>query len=263
MATKRKKWRSGDLIARVRNNYGPPAFAFLEQLRRGTGWQANRSADAAALSLWPSRGIYVVGFEIKVDRSDWLRELKDPGKAEEIQRFCRHWWVVAPAGVVAEGELPESWGLMVPAGPGLKVAVNAPKLDHKPLDAGFAAAIVRRFAEQYVPAHSVDAMVDAGVGDKIRTLESRLDHEKKEHGRLAKRVGDFKAASGVDIYEGWHSAEKIGRAVKWYLNSGPGRVIRDLEQLAERAERVAEVAREEAASVLTGTTGAAEKPRKI
>jgi len=50
--------------------------------------------------LWPSRGLHLMGFEIKAGRGDWLRELKDPGKAEGIAAYCDQWWVVAPAEVI-------------------------------------------------------------------------------------------------------------------------------------------------------------------
>jgi hypothetical protein len=47
------------------------------------------------MSLWPSRGIELHGIEIKVSRNDWLKELGDPAKADEIARFCDRWWVAA------------------------------------------------------------------------------------------------------------------------------------------------------------------------
>ena len=55
--------------------YAPPAYAFFEEVRAQTGYAAGGSADGLALSLWPSRGIELHGFEVKVSRSDWLREL--------------------------------------------------------------------------------------------------------------------------------------------------------------------------------------------
>lgn len=56
----------------------------------------------------------VHGFEVKVSRSDWLRELRTGGlKSEAWRSVCHYWWVVAPPGVVREGELPDGWGLLV------------------------------------------------------------------------------------------------------------------------------------------------------
>lgn len=52
------------------------------------------------------------GHEVKVSRSDWLRELADPGKAETFNQYMHYWWLVATPGVVKD-DLPEDWGLMV------------------------------------------------------------------------------------------------------------------------------------------------------
>lgn len=70
------------------------------------------------------------GHEVKVTRSDWLSELRDPSKADAIKRYMHHWWLVVPdAAIVKPGELPESWGLLVPGSNGkLRVKVSAPRL---------------------------------------------------------------------------------------------------------------------------------------
>jgi hypothetical protein len=53
------------------------------------------------------------GFEIKSYRGDWLRELKNPAKAEGIASCCNYWWIVAGnLEIVQTGELPEPWGLL-------------------------------------------------------------------------------------------------------------------------------------------------------
>lgn len=75
---------AGDVMVALAHRYPAPGYALLPQVANGTGYAASRHCDAIALSLWPSRGIRLHGFEIKVARSDWLRELKDPAKAEAI-----------------------------------------------------------------------------------------------------------------------------------------------------------------------------------
>lgn len=52
------------------------------------------------------------GHEVKVSRSDWLRELADPSKAETFAQHMHHWWLVATPGVVRD-DLPDGWGLLV------------------------------------------------------------------------------------------------------------------------------------------------------
>lgn len=82
------------------------------------------------------------GHEVKVSRSDWLSELRDPTKAERVKRFCNFWWLVVPdASIVKPGELPEDWGLMVKAGSNLRTKVKAPEMDTEPLTLDFIAGL--------------------------------------------------------------------------------------------------------------------------
>ena len=125
----------------LRRRYASPEWAFLEEVRNQTGYQkkVERYADGVAVNLWPSRGLEVLGFEIKARRGDWVKELKDPSKSVEIQQYCDRWWVVAGGrNIVQPGELPPTWGLMVVHGNGgkrrLVCTQEAPKLDSKPLD---------------------------------------------------------------------------------------------------------------------------------
>src|SRR5438876_1169784 len=82
------------------------------------------SADALAMSLWPSRGLELHGFEIKASRADWRTELRNPETADEIATRCDRWWIVAgSADIVTDGELPPTWGLLVPLGSALVAKV--------------------------------------------------------------------------------------------------------------------------------------------
>jgi hypothetical protein len=53
-----------------------------------SGWSRESRADAIARHLWPSQGLELIGFELKVSRSDWLREIKDPYKCESKKAFA-------------------------------------------------------------------------------------------------------------------------------------------------------------------------------
>ena len=101
-------WTTEELRALLRKKYAAPEYALFEEVRNGTGFSRSvtRSADALAYSLWPSRGLELHGFELKISRSDWQRELLKPAKAEALQQFCDRWWVVAPVDLVQPGELP-------------------------------------------------------------------------------------------------------------------------------------------------------------
>lgn len=90
-----------------------PRWAVAEHVRSHAGFDARRTADLVAMDLWPSSGLALHGHEVKVSRSDWLRELKEPDKAAEFMQIVDYWWLVAPAGVVAgKQELPDGWGML-------------------------------------------------------------------------------------------------------------------------------------------------------
>ena len=88
--------KTKELMNALRNKYDDNgnAFAFMEQVGNATGWECNRHADAIVVSLWKSRGLEIMGFETKVSRSDWLKELKQPEKADEISKYCHRWYLV-------------------------------------------------------------------------------------------------------------------------------------------------------------------------
>jgi hypothetical protein len=136
-------------------HYSSDAFAFLPEFRGGTGWGRESRADAIAMHLWPSEGLHLIGFELKTSRADWLRELKQPNKADPIKQFCDRWYlVVDDASIVKhhptlnETELPSDWGLMVPNYSSypykLRVAQEAPRLKPEPIDRLFLASLMRR-----------------------------------------------------------------------------------------------------------------------
>ena len=104
----------------------------------------SRVADFVAMDSWQSGKFELAGHEVKVSRSDWLRELKDPAKAAEFTPYMHRWWLVVPdASIVRDGEIPEFWGLMALAGGQLRAVRRAPRLDAIPLPPNRLAAFVR------------------------------------------------------------------------------------------------------------------------
>ena len=104
---------SADLRELLRKRYPSQAWALMWEVGDATGARHSRWADALAMSLWPTHGLRLHGFEIKVSRGDWLRELKDPSKAEAIAQYCDHWWLVtADDSIAKKEELPPNWGWM-------------------------------------------------------------------------------------------------------------------------------------------------------
>src|SRR5690349_16908111 len=61
-----------ELFQALRPYYPAREYALLPQVANGTGVGAFRHCDALALSLWPSRGLHLSGFEMKSYRGDWM-----------------------------------------------------------------------------------------------------------------------------------------------------------------------------------------------
>lgn len=83
----------------LEQKYSGDEWIFLEEVRDMPGFKASASADAIAMGLWMSRGCEVLGFEIKDYRNDWLRELKNPSKAETIFGMVDRFYLVSAKDV--------------------------------------------------------------------------------------------------------------------------------------------------------------------
>lgn len=189
-------------------------WAFVPHVRNAAGFDANRTIDAVAMALWPSRGLVLHGIEIKVSRADWLRELKNPAKAEGFAGLVDYWWVaVADAKIVQPGELPDGWGLLVARGNRIVCDVEAKPLHDggpmsvRPLPPEFSrsslAALLRSACRisTATPAEITVAAEAARTSERQR-CESELGRlrEQVEEYREQERV--FQATAGVPL-NGW------------------------------------------------------------
>lgn len=212
-----RNWGADELVKRLASRHSGTAWAFLEQVRDSTGAGAARSIDAMALSLWPSRGLALHGFECKISRNDWQRELKQPEKADELQRFCNHWWVVVSNGeIVKDGELPENWGLLVAEGRGLKCVKEAPKLVAQPPDIHLLCSILRRATQTWVTqaecARQREEAREQGERHAKESMQAPEGDYEAAYRKLLAKVERFEKRSGMDL-DGYRW-EKYADAIK-------------------------------------------------
>ncbi len=236
------KVTAADVRALLRVRYAAPEWALLFEVSDTTGAAKSRSADAVAMSLWPSRGLELHGFEIKVTRGDWLREKKAPEKAEAIARFCDRWWVVAPAEVVLDGELPVGWGLLVAQGSKLVRRHEAPLLDEvQPVSRAFLAALMRRAHETTSAPEDVKAEILRQVeATRVREKSAARQAYAAMEQRVAaqeKAIAEFEAASGVFVSQ-WNAGQ-VGEAVRLVLSGGLTNVAQQAEQMRARLQEAA------------------------
>jgi hypothetical protein len=89
------------------------------------------------------------GFEVKVTRSDWLRELKHPDKSAPWRQYCDYWWLVVADRHIERDDLPDDWGLLVPTAAGsLRASPSAPRNTAvKPMPGTVFAQLARAIAQ--------------------------------------------------------------------------------------------------------------------
>lgn len=179
--------KTAEVKAALRRAYKPAEYALMWEVGNTTGHSVRRHADAVIMNLWPSRGLLIEGFEIKVSRPDWRRELDHPEKAEAIARFCDHWWIIAPEGIVQEQEVPALWGYKAVTEKGLiRTVKQAPKKEADAADRGFIAAMLRRSSE--ADSAEIDAIVNRRVAE---ARESMKEETEREIARRTRRADDL------------------------------------------------------------------------
>lgn len=239
--------RSEDVREALARKFCAPEYALFYEVGDATGGRQRRWADAIAMGLWPSRGLYLQGFEIKVSRSDWLSEMRNPAKAEAIARFCRHWWIVTPPGIVKDDELPETWGLYEVKGNGLACVRKAPVMpDVQQIDMPFLAALLRR-ADEHARATVRDAVNDtmreerAAIEQTVRKrVEDELARGRHQREAAATAFAEIRKATGTDLSDDeirrWFSSEDFARAVGMVHRLGIAKTYGGLRDIASRLE---------------------------
>lgn len=186
-----------DLMARLRRHYIKPGQplpggVFLPEVGWNGGTHSSR-CDAIYVGFTGTSGRLLVGHEVKASRADWLTELSKPGKADAWADQCHEWWLVTVPGVVAEGELPDGWGLMVPGRSKTRLQIVTPArrkpATHTPSWDAVRSIVARQ-----------DTLRAEAIRDGIRkaeqdALERRAEDVEREVERRVRQQGDVEAIS--------------------------------------------------------------------
>lgn len=191
---------AADLIAMLHARYQPPEWALLDELHDSTGAGATRRFDAVAFNCWPSGRFVRLGFEVKVSRSDFARELADHAKRAALEEQCHQVFFVVPPGVCLPREVPEPWGLLQVAGDSLRALVKPRHREVGPVAEPLAVCAIRRLKEQEIARqkrhYTLDGVeltqedLDALVERKLERRSAALDQERQA---LAKQEQEITA----------------------------------------------------------------------
>lgn len=227
-----------EIKAALAEKYKAPEYALLFEVGNGTGGNKSRSADAVAMSLWPSRGLHLIGFEIKASRADWLNELREPAKADAIGKYCDFWYlVVGDKKIVQDGELPLGWGLIAPRGEGLAVVKEAIKIECLPMDRSFLAGLMRRNVEQ--DRSAIDEEIRRAVKNQVDELvelkvNRQIGYLKRENDKLDEMVKTFSQVSGMPLYD--FNVADIAEAVKFVRSNNIAGISKIVSRVRENLE---------------------------
>jgi len=89
-------------------------YKLFYEVKRSSGYiKPERFADAVAVSLFPSNGISLTGYEFKSSRADLLNDLRDLSKSEAIKQFCDYWILIVTDEEILKGkiQIPDDWGI--------------------------------------------------------------------------------------------------------------------------------------------------------
>lgn len=205
----------------LRETYCQPEWCIFFEVGNGTGNNARRWADAVAFNCFPSRGLEINGFEIKTSRGDWLREMKQPEKAEPVFQYCDKWWLVTTENVVKDGELPIVWGHKEWRDGKLRTVKMAPQLESpKAVTRTFMSACMRaamKYDDRRLKAAVDKEMVEVRV-KREEEIELRLKQRMSARRAVEDRVDEIRKLTGINLLD-WTPDAEVATAIRWAIDS--------------------------------------------
>lgn len=246
--------KASDIRAALSKSYCQPEWAIFFEVADGTGAAKSRSADAVAMNMWPSRGLELRAFEIKVSRSDLANELKDPSKAEAVGKYCDCFYLATPKGLTKGMDVPVVWGILeVADGGSLRISRHAAINEAVvPPSKSFLASLMRSAAKTREA--DTAALIDLErermrVNEKKRAdmeIARRLDERRRVNdaaGQMFEKMAEVMGEEDVtrylhdaDFWTAVRAVHALGLDTAW---QGVGSIHRDLRRVSKAAEKLA------------------------
>lgn len=227
---------TNEIVKLLHAKHHAPEWASFAELRNAAGFSANRSFDFWTINTWPSKGLKTIGYEIKVSRSDFARELENPRKRKALEEVCHECYFAAPKGLIDPRELPEGWGL-IEASSVLRIAVRAPQKAEPKLDWDLLAVILRRARAQVEDCETkmskaieIKAKHEDPEAYIAEEIAKRLDSERDRFcRRLKQEIVDEQFGSKID------ELRTVLREESLY--TGPDDLVESVLTLVRRARK--------------------------
>lgn len=105
------------ILAALGKKYSPEyGWIFVSELRTGTGYGNlnEQKIDAWAIRRWKTKKIssLILSFEVKVDRQDFLNEMKNPDKRWFAKSVSHEFYFVTPVGLIKPHEVSRDDGIL-------------------------------------------------------------------------------------------------------------------------------------------------------
>ena len=104
MATEPANIRAKDILEMLSQKHTDDVF--ISECKTGSSWKGCLRMDSWAMKRsWANSHTY--GYEIKINRQDFLNDEKWPGYLQ----YCSHFSFACPSGLIKASELPDKVGL--------------------------------------------------------------------------------------------------------------------------------------------------------
>ena len=220
-----------DVKAALRRRYAKPSqgrpdgqYVCIEEARSGAGFDGNNGqCDFLAINTWQSRGMELIGHEVKVSVSDWRAELKQPEKAERFARYCSRWYVAVPSALAKKirDDVPPAWGLMSVSDAGrVTEIVSAPRRENVETPPAWGwigwLAQVDREQKAMIPKLVTEALAperDRLVAEGKKDAEREIKWLRQYQTQTGTKIDEISDALGVNIRYGYVNWARVKRAM--------------------------------------------------
>lgn len=197
-------------------------YVCIEEARSGAGFNGNDGrCDFLAINTWQSRGMELIGHEVKVSMSDWKAELAKPEKAERFAKFCRRWYVAVPNDLATKikHEVPPMWGLLSVSVKGtVREVIAAPARDPEAVPGwwwvGWLAQIDRQHKRG--TARTVELRMAEERGKLREQVEADIEYRRRHandyDAKLKTNAEALRKATGIDLRHVWpDNIDRLGK----------------------------------------------------